>query len=154
MTMVEMRFDSLKKSKPHEYAVRFFFGGLCTVLAALVAKRFGPGVGGLFLAFPAIFPAGASLIDKHEQERKKKAGFDGQRRGKVAASVDAAGASLGAIGLVGFAVVLWLALERWNAGFILFCAAGAWAALAFGSWAMRKSRLIRPLGTWHADPFH
>ena len=35
------------------------------------AKRYGPGVAGLFLAFPAIFPAGATLIEKHEKEKKR-----------------------------------------------------------------------------------
>jgi len=36
-----------------------------TVIAGLIAFRFGPVVGGLFLAFPAIFPASATLIERH-----------------------------------------------------------------------------------------
>jgi hypothetical protein len=44
-----------------------------TVVAGLIAARFGPVVGGLFLAFPAIFPATATLIEKHVRERKEKA---------------------------------------------------------------------------------
>src|SRR3984957_16087318 len=66
MKRVQLNLPSLKETKPHEYAVRFLFGGLCTVLAGLIAERFGPGIGGLFLAFPAIFPAGTSLIESHE----------------------------------------------------------------------------------------
>ena len=41
-----------------------------------------PVVGGLFLAFPAIFPASATLIEKHGRERKEKAGLAGARRCK------------------------------------------------------------------------
>jgi Protein of unknown function (DUF3147) len=52
----------LKKAKPWEYVVRFFFGGLVTALAGLVAKVWGPVVGGLFLAFPAILPASLTLV--------------------------------------------------------------------------------------------
>jgi hypothetical protein len=46
--MVEAKLTSLKGTKPHEYAIRFLFGGLCTVMAGLIAKRFGPGVGDYF----------------------------------------------------------------------------------------------------------
>ncbi len=55
-----------------DYAIRFLFGGLITVAAGIIAKRFGPGIGGLFLAFPAIFPASATLIEKHEKEKKEE----------------------------------------------------------------------------------
>ena len=48
-----------------------------TVVAGLIAARFGPVIGGLFLAFPAIFPASATLIEKHVRERKEKAGLPG-----------------------------------------------------------------------------
>src|ERR1700761_3386491 len=89
--MIKVDLSSLRETKPHEYAMRFLFGGICTVLAGLVAKRFGPAVGGLFLAFPAIFPAGASLIEDHEKKRKAEYGLDGTVRGRLAASIDAAG---------------------------------------------------------------
>src|ERR1700733_4546888 len=98
--MIKVDLLSLKETKPHEYAMRFVFGGICTVLAGLIAKRFGPVIGGLFLAFPAIFPAGASLIEDHEKKRKAEYGFDGTIRSRMAASEDAAGASLGCIGLM------------------------------------------------------
>jgi len=52
-------------------------GGGCTDFAGLVAKRYGPSIGGLFLVFPAIFPSGASLIENHEKRRKVKSGVDG-----------------------------------------------------------------------------
>jgi Protein of unknown function (DUF3147) len=116
MKKIEANWASLKKTKRHEYAVRFFFGGLCTVAAGLIAKRFGPSVGGLFLAFPAIFPASASLIESHEKRRKAKIGFDGCHRGRMAASLDSRGASLGCVGLLAFAFVLWRWVDGRNAG--------------------------------------
>ncbi len=64
--IVSAKLAALKGIKFHEFALRFLFGGFCTVAAGIVARRFGPEIGGLFLAFPAIFPAGASLIEKHE----------------------------------------------------------------------------------------
>ena len=48
----------------------------------MIARKFGPLMGGLFLAFPAIFPAGATLIKKHEKEKKDRAGCRGRRDGK------------------------------------------------------------------------
>jgi hypothetical protein len=104
MKRIEANWATLKGTRPHEYAVRFFFGGLCTVAAGLIAKRFGPGVGGLFLAFPAIFPASANLVESHEKRRKAKIGSDGRNRGRMAASLDSQGASLGCLGLLAFAL--------------------------------------------------
>jgi hypothetical protein len=43
-----------------------------TLITGLIAHAFGATIGGLFLAFPAIFPASASLIEKHEIEKKRK----------------------------------------------------------------------------------
>jgi hypothetical protein len=75
-------------------------GGSVTVIAGLLAKEFGPVLGGLFLAFPAIFPASATLIEKHETEKKQKAGIMNSMRDRQAAGVDACGAAMGSIGLV------------------------------------------------------
>ena len=89
--MISARISSLKETKPHEYFIRFAFGGGATVLAGFIAAHFGPGPGGLFLAFPAIFPATATLIEAHEKKRMAKIGHDGTNRGRMAASIDAAG---------------------------------------------------------------
>ena len=82
-----------------------------TVAAGFIASRYGAVVGGLFLAFPAIFPASATLIEKHVRERQEKAGASGTRRGKKAAALDATGAVLGSFGLAAFAFVIWLVIE-------------------------------------------
>lgn len=141
--IVDAKFASLKDTQPRDYAIRFLFGGLCTVAAGVFAKRFGPGVGGLFLAFPAIFPAGASLIEKHEKEKKQKAGFDGTTRGRIAAGIDSFGASLGCIGLAGFAAVLWLGLPRYNAVMVIAAATFIWLVISVSLWVLRKSKIAR-----------
>jgi uncharacterized membrane protein len=145
--MIQAKLDSLKEIKPHEIAMRFLFGGVCTVLAALIAKHFGPATGGLFLAFPAIFPAAASLIDKHEREQKQEEGKEGTVRGRLAAAVDAAGTAIGCIGLAGFALVVWRELPIQKAGTVLAEALLAWTTLSVAFWLFYKRRIDADDGT-------
>ena len=72
---IRINLASLEQTQWHEYLTRFLLGGLITVATGLVAKHFGPVIGGLFLAFPAIFPSGATLIEKHERDKKRRAGI-------------------------------------------------------------------------------
>jgi hypothetical protein len=137
--MIGIKPEVLKECKPHEYVMRFVFGGVCTAAAGLIATKFGPGVGGLFLAFPAIFPASASLIESHETRRKKEAGMDGTRRGRDAAAVDAAGAALAAIALVAFAAVVWLLLDQHSAAGVIGAATVAWAGISVALWWVRRT---------------
>jgi hypothetical protein len=78
--IVQANFSALRETRWYEYLIRFALGGMMTVIAGLIAAGFGPVVGGLFLAFPAIFPASATLIEKHARERKEKVGLIGARR--------------------------------------------------------------------------
>lgn len=135
---IEARFSAVKTIKPHEYVVRFLFGGLVTVLAGVVAKYYGPAIGGLFLAFPAIFPATATLLEKHEKQKKQRAGFDGTRRGRAAAALDAAGVSLGTIGLIAFAIIVWRYLPMHRSWVILMLATLAWFVTSMLLWMIRK----------------
>lgn len=98
---VQFNLAALGRSKWYEYAVRFAFGGAVTVLAGPVAKRYGPEIGGLFLAFPAIFPATATLLEKHEKQKEPN-----PWRARQVAGIDAAGASVGSIRLMVFAIVV------------------------------------------------
>jgi hypothetical protein len=141
--MVSAQLSSLKDIRVREYCVRFLFGGFCTVAAGLIAERFGAAVGGLFLAFPAIFPAGASLLEAHEKRKMAKAGLDGTNQGRVAASVDSAGASIGCIGLIAFAAILWRTLPEHNAPGVIALATAAWLILSVTVWYARKSRWFR-----------
>ena len=88
---VKFDLSALAATKWHEYGIRFFFGGAITVIAGVLAKEFGPVFGGLFLAFPAIFPASATMVENHEREKKREAGISGSCRGRQAAALDARG---------------------------------------------------------------
>ena len=107
--LVRVSASALKNGRWHEYFIRFALGGAVTVLTGWIANRFGPSIGGLFLAVPAIFCASATLIEKHEMRRKSEAGMDGRRRGQQAAALDATGAALGSFGLARVRGVLPLA---------------------------------------------
>src|ERR1700761_2721911 len=98
----KINFASIKQTKWHEYLTRFLLGGAISVATGLIAKHFGPVIGGLFLAFPAIFPSGATLIEKHEREKKRRAGILHTIRGQLAAALDARGATMGTIALAAF----------------------------------------------------
>jgi MFS family permease len=135
---VEANFSSLKQTNFREHLVRFVLGGAVTVAAGLIARRWGPVIGGLFLAFPAIFPAGATLIEQHEAKRKREIGRDGRNRGRLAAALDALGAVLGAVGLTAFAVVLWQFLPGHSSWVALALAVVAWMAVSGMLWVLRK----------------
>jgi hypothetical protein len=138
------KLGALKQGRWYEYLVRFGLGGFATVVAGVIADRYGPMTGGLFLAFPAIFFASATLIEKHERERKQKKGLRGERRGKEAAALDAAGAGRGSIGLATFAVVIWLCAARAPLASLVL-AAIAWLAVSLSLWRLRRRlRMPRP----------
>jgi Na+/proline symporter len=129
---------ALRQVKWYEHFARFLLGGLISVMAALIAKTFGPTVGGLFLAFPAIFPASATLLDKHEREKKQKAGFPVTIRGLLAVGLDARGAAMGSLALVAFACVIWKTLPHSRPSAVLAAAFAVWIALAAAIWRLRK----------------
>jgi hypothetical protein len=131
---VHFDFSAVRKTRWYEYAVRFLFGGAITAATGLVAKHFGPVVGGLFLAFPAIFPASVTLVAKHEREKKQKAGMDGTARAKNVAALDARGAAIGTFGLGLFAVLVWRLLAGWNSLAVLALAVLAWLGLSVLIW--------------------
>ncbi|HEY2614359.1 MAG TPA: DUF3147 family protein [Chthoniobacterales bacterium] len=135
---IKIDLSALRQTRWYEYVLRFLFGGIITAVAGTIAKKFGPAVGGLFLAFPAIFPASATLIEKHETERKEKLGLNGKARGRAAASVDAAGAAIGSIVLMIFALLVWLLLLRLAPWFVLTLASVVWFALSALFWLIRK----------------
>lgn len=141
--IVRASAGGLKQTKWHEYAARFLFGGVMTVVASLIAKHFGPVIGGLFLAFPAIFPASATLINKHEKERKEQKGMEPGCRGRHAAGADAAGTAMGSIGLALFAAVVWIFLPRASGWVVLPAALASWMLACAAVWLLWKKRLLR-----------
>jgi hypothetical protein len=129
---------ALRRVKWYEHLMRFLLGGLISVVAGLIAKAFGPVVGGLFLAFPAIFPASATLLDKHEREKKQKAGIPVTIRGRLAVGLDARGTAMGSLALAAFAFVIWKGLPHASSLAILGAAFTLWIALAILIWRVRK----------------
>ncbi len=138
--MIKIDPSGLKQTKWHEYALRFAAGGIITVLAGVIARKWGPVVGGLFLAFPAIFPASATLIEKHERERKQKNAMHGEERGIDAAAIDALGAAMGSVGLVAFAGMCWWLIPKYPPTLALGGATVAWLLVSFSIWIIRQRR--------------
>jgi hypothetical protein len=135
----KLSLGSLTEGRWYEHVVRFVLGGIATVLTGLISSRWGPSIGGLFLALPAIFCASATLVEKHEMRRKREAGLDGRRRGEEAAALDAAGAALGGFGMLAFAVSFSFLVER-NAAVAFAASFVAWAAVATTAWWAWQNR--------------
>jgi hypothetical protein len=135
--IVKFKPSALRQTHWYEYLVRFVLGGAMTAATGVIAARFGPVIGGLFLAFPAIFPASATLIEKHVRERKEKAGLPGGRRGKEAAALDAVGAALGSFGLAAFGLMIWLMIVQ-SSTWALVLAAASWLPVAMLAWQVRR----------------
>jgi len=135
--IVKAQLSRLKQTKGWEYLVRFVFGGVVTVLAGVIAKEYGAVVGGLFLAFPGIFPAGITLVERHEREKKRKKGLHGERRARLVSGVASGGAVLGSIGLVAFAALgAWLfgLIASWE---VIALATALWLAVSVAAWWLR-----------------
>ncbi len=110
--MVKFALSSLKDGRWYEYVVRFVLGGAATVITGMIARIWGPEVGGLFLALPAMLCASATMVESHERRHKKERGMEGRKRGEDAAALDAAGAAVGSVALIGFAATVFFAAPR------------------------------------------
>ena len=73
--IVRINPSAVLRTRWYEYLIRFVLGGAMTAAAGFIALQYGPIIGGLFLAFPAIFPASVTLVEKHTRQRKEKAGM-------------------------------------------------------------------------------
>jgi hypothetical protein len=134
--------SALKDTKWYEYALRFLFGGAITAITGILASHYGPVLGGLFLAFPAVFPASATLIEKHEREKKRRGGIANTSRGREAAALDARGAAIGSIGLVGFALTAWRLVPMSNGAIALSAALVVWTAISVLIWRLHRHRFF------------
>ena len=134
-----LAFKSLEEGRWYEYVIRFVLGGAATVAAGLVSSRWGPSIGGLFLALPAVFCASATLIEKHQERRKCEAGLTGSRRGQQAAALDAAGATLGGLGLLAFATTFSFLVVK-SVGTAFAVSQAAWLVVSITAWWLWKRR--------------
>ena len=116
----------LRRVAAWEYALRFAAGGAITAITGLIAEHWGPAVGGLFLAFPAILPASLTLVEQH----------DGRQR----ALDDARGSRVGAIALAGFAASATLTAARWPPVAFLPVATAIWLVVAVVVWRVALAR--------------
>jgi hypothetical protein len=143
MSPISFSPSSIKEGRWYEYLIRFALGGAATVFTGFISSRYGASVGGLFLALPAIFCASATLIEKHEIRRKREAALDGRRRGEKAAALDAAGAALGSLGMLAFAIVFASMVEI-SVAAAFIGASLAWLIVSVAAWCVRrKMRVIR-----------
>lgn len=136
---VHLSISALRQTHWYEYAVRFVFGGAITAIAGLISQHYGPAIGGLFLAFPAIFPAAATLVQKRETDRKHRHGMHGSGRGRDAAALEARGTALGSIGLAAFAIVVWQFGMNFHWALLLLASVVVWAAISILAWKLNKS---------------
>lgn len=136
--LIKLDLANVRETRWYEYAIRFLFGGLITVAAGMIAERWGPVVGGLFLAFPAIFPATATLAEKHEKERKENKGISGGERGRDVAALEAVGSALGSFGLLFFAAILWRLLPQKPPYEVVAVATIMWIAVSVAAWGIKR----------------
>ena len=101
----------------------------------------------MFLAFPAIFPASATLVEKHESQKKRHAGITHTTRGREVAGLDAAGAALGAIALIGFAWIVHTGMGRYPSALVLAAAGMVWVLFAATLWWLRKKHVLPSFST-------
>lgn len=108
--------------RSRELLYRFVAGALTSVAAGVVTLLFGPRVGGVFLAFPAILAASLTLIEREEDSAE--------------ARDDARGAIVGGAALAIFAVVAALMIGHVAGAIALAAAAVAWLLAALVGYAL------------------
>jgi hypothetical protein len=114
--------DELGAHRLRDYVIRFCFGAGITLVAGLIGMKFGPKLGGVFLAFPAILPASLTLIE--------------QKEGRERAAIDSIGAVLGAIAMIAFAVVVSLSVVKLGTVVALGIALVIWLMVAVALYAL------------------
>jgi nicotinamide-nucleotide amidase len=127
----------LTEMTPSDIAIRFAFGFAVSVVAGIIVNLVGPGFGGMFLAFPAILPATTTLLQR--------------KNGLAQATADVRGATVGAVGMLSFALIAWRLLPETTPAIALLAALVAWLAtcvVVFG--VMRLT--VRVLGENHYLP--
>ncbi len=135
---ISLNIAAVRQLSFGDLAKRFVLGGAVTAVAGVIASLWGPSLGGLFLAFPAILPMALTLIADDQQARKERLGLHGVVSGRKAAALDAFGAFMGTGGLCAFALVVHrLAGDGYRATAVAV-ATLVWCAISSGLWWLRR----------------
>jgi hypothetical protein len=124
---------SLREIGPAALVLRFAFGAALSVVAGLTGVVAGQRAGGVMLAAPAILPATLTIIERHE--------------GRGPAVTEVQGAVLGAIALIGFAVVAAVTTTKLPLAAALLGALATWVVAAIGGYLVQAA----VLPSWHRD---
>ncbi len=132
---IRVSLSGLAESSAYELLIRFVLGGFVAALAGVITTECGPLVGGLFLAFPTVFPAAVTLVERHETRRKQLRGRKGARLGRRAAGADAYGAAIGSVGLFVFGLIVWQYVSDYTPWIVLSLATLAWFIVSTILWS-------------------
>lgn len=113
-----LKASRITQTPPRDLVIRFVAGALTSVIAGIVTLLFGPRIGGVLLAFPAILAASLTLIEEQEDS--------------VDAREDARGAIAGGLALALFALVVAVLVLHVPGGWAIATAGVAWALGAGG----------------------
>ncbi len=108
--------------------------------------KYGPVVGGLFLAFPSIFPASLTLAQSHKKEKEQEKGHserEGQEEGEESAYKTAIGASLGSSGLILFGLIIWKFSDLMAPWLVLLIALAGWFGTVIFTWWIVIGKNVR-----------
>jgi hypothetical protein len=111
-----------------EVGIRFAFGAAVSLVAGVVGVLVGAGAGGLWLAFPAILPAGLTLVEHKENRRQ--------------AERDVRGAILGAVGMVAFAAAVYLTVPLVGGLIAVLVALAVWVVVTLGLYLGLRALLV------------
>jgi hypothetical protein len=121
--------SELRQAPLRQYVLRFVFGGLISVATGVIAKLWGPSIGGLFLAFPAVLPASLAFVRDED--------------GRASAVEDARGSRIGAVALLGFALFVAHTAGAWAPAAVLAGATMIWTAISWIGWTVCFGRSRR-----------
>ncbi|MDQ6900378.1 MAG: DUF3147 family protein [Candidatus Dormibacteraeota bacterium] len=124
---VSVNWAKLKQQTWQQLLLRFAFGAGIATAASLAGDLFGQRFGGLFLAFPAILPAALTMVERQEGEGK--------------ADVDAMGAALGGLAMIGFAFIVRNSIRPLGAPWAEAAGWIVWLALALGLFVLVRGLL-------------
>jgi hypothetical protein len=136
MSPIRFSPSSLKEGRWYEYPIRFALGGAATAFTGLQQPLWS------IHRWPLSRPSGHLLRHRHSDREarnppQREAGLAGERRGKMAAAVDSAGAALGATGMLAFAIVFSLTAETKIAAAFMG-ASFTWLIVSVAAWYVRR----------------